>query len=139
VTWLAETLHKYPELAIFLVVGLGYWFGALNIRGIGLGPVTGSLMVGLVAGYLVDVPVSATAKQVLFLLFLFSIGYSVGPRFFTSMKGDGWRWAVLSIAMAVIGLATATIVAKYLRLDPGFAGGLLSGALTQSAAMGTAS
>ena len=138
-TWFAETLHKYPELAIFLVVGLGYWFGAFKIRGIGLGPVTASLLVGLVVGYLVDVPISATAKQLLFLLFLFSIGYSVGPRFFTAMKGDGWRWGVLSIAMSVIGLATAAIVARYLRLDPGFAGGLLSGALTQSAAMGTAS
>ena len=137
--WLAETLHKYPELAIFLVVGLGYWFGALNIRGIGLGPVTGSLIVGLVVGYFVDVPIASTAKQILFLLFLFSIGYSVGPRFFAVMKGDGWRWGVLSITMCIVGLVTATIVAKYLRLDPGFAGGLLSGALTQSAAMGTAS
>ena len=36
--WFAETLHKYPELAIFLVVGLGYWFGALKIRGIADGP-----------------------------------------------------------------------------------------------------
>ena len=137
--WFAETLHKYPELAIFLAVGLGYWFGALKIRGIGLGPVTGSLIVGLVVGYFVDVPISATAKQILFLLFLFSIGYSVGPRFFATMKGDGWRWAVLSMAMCFVGLVTATLVAKYLQLDAGFAGGLLSGALTQSAAMGTAS
>ena len=137
--WFAETLHKYPELAIFLAVGLGYWFGALKIRGIGLGPVTGSLIVGLVVGYFVDVPISATAKQILFLLFLFSIGYSVGPRFFATMKGDGWRWALLSITMGVVGLVTATLVAKYLQLDAGFAGGLLSGALTQSAAMGTAS
>ncbi len=137
--WFADVLQRYPELAIFLVVGLGYWLGARKIYGIGLGPVTGSLLVGLLVGYFVEVPVSATAKQILFLLFLFSIGYSVGPRFFTAMKGGGVRWVALAAGMAVVGLATATIVARYLGLDPGFAAGLLSGGLTQSAAMGTAS
>lgn len=29
--WLAQALHKYPELAVFLVVGLGYWIGALAV------------------------------------------------------------------------------------------------------------
>jgi putative transport protein len=138
-TWLANALSRYPELAVFLVVGLGCWLGALKVYGIGLGPVTCSLLVGLAVGYFVEVPVAATAKQILFLLFLFSIGFSVGPRFFSTMKGDGLRWVALAVAMALVGLATATFVARYLGLDAGFAGGLLSGALTQSAAMGTAS
>jgi len=138
-TWVASALAKYPELAVFLVVGLGCWLGRFKIAGIGLGPVTCSLLVGLAVGYFVDVPVAATAKQILFLLFLFSIGFSVGPRFFSTMKGDGWRWVVLAVGMALVGLATATFVARYLGLDAGFAGGLLSGALTQSPAIGTAS
>jgi len=138
-TWLANALSRYPELAVFLVVGLGSWLGALKVYGIGLGPVTCSLLVGLGVGYFVDVPVAATAKQILFLLFLFSIGFSVGPRFFSTMKGDGLRWVALAVGMALVGLATATLVSRYLGLDAGFAGGLLSGALTQSAAMGTAS
>jgi len=137
--WLAQTLHKYPELAIFLVVGLGYWVGALKVKGFGLGPVTGSLLVGLAAGYLVAIPVSSTAKSILFLMFLFSIGYSVGPRFFAAMKGDGLRWAALGVTIASTGLLASLAVAKVLALDPGLAGGLLSGALTQSAAIGTAS
>jgi len=137
--WLAQPLHKYPELAVFLVVGVGYWLGAIKFRGFGLGPVTCSLVAGLALGYLVDIPVSATAKSFLFLLFLFSIGYSVGPRFFATMKGDGLRWITLAVVQCVVGLATAVAVAKFLHLDPGFAGGLLSGGLTQSAAIGTAS
>lgn len=138
-TWLASAFSKYPELAVFLVVGLGCWLGKFKVKGIGLGPVTCSLLVGLAVGYFVDVPVAAMAKQILFLLFLFGIGFSVGPRFFSTMKGDGLRWVVLAAGMALVGLASATIVARYLDLDAGFAGGLLSGALTQSPAIGTAS
>ncbi len=137
--WLTQPLHKYPELAVFLVVGVGYWLGAIKFRGFGLGPVTCSLVAGLVLGYLVDIPVSGTAKSILFLLFLFSIGYSVGPRFFATMKGDGLRWVALAVVQCVVGLGTAVVVAKLLHLDPGFAGGLLSGGLTQSSAIGTAS
>lgn len=75
----------------------------------------------------------------LFLLFLFGIGYSVGPSFFQNLKGDGWRWAVLGVFVPVMGLLAAYTVARYLALDPGYAGGLLSGSLTESSAIGTAS
>ena len=130
---------KYPELAVFLVVGLGYWVGGFKFRGFGLGPVTGSLVVGVLVGCMVEVPISRTAKSMLFLLFLFSIGYSVGPKFFQAMKGDGLRWAMLAVAMCCFGLGAAYGVARFLNLDPGFAAGLLSGALTESPAIGTAS
>jgi putative transport protein len=138
VNWFATTLTKYPELAVFLVVGVGYWIGAFKFKGFGLGAVTGSLLVGLVLGSVVEVPVSSTAKSILFLLFLFSIGYSVGPQFFKAMKGDGLRWALLAVVITVSGLLTALGVSRYLELDPGYAGGLVSGALTESPAIGTA-
>lgn len=137
-TWIAALFAKYPEIAVFLVVGLGYWIGGFKIKGFGLGPVTGSLLVGLGVGYLVPVPVSSTAKSVLFLMFLFAIGYSVGPQFFKAMKGSGLRWAALATVMAVTGLATAYGMARYLGLDPGLAAGMMSGALTESPAIGTA-
>jgi putative transport protein len=139
VAWLAAVFAKYPELAVFLVVGVGYWVGGFKIRGFGLGPVTGSLMVGVLLGWMVEVPVSGTAKSLLFLLFLFAIGYSVGPNFFQAMKGGGLRWVALAVAMCGSGLGAAFAVARLLDLDPGFAAGLLSGALTESPAIGTAS
>jgi len=138
VAWLAATFEKYPELAVFLVVGLGYWIGGYKIRGFGLGPVTGSLIVGVLVGYFFKVPVSSMAKSILFLLFLFSIGYSVGPKFFQAMKGDGVRWAALAAFICAVGLATAYGVAKFLNLDVGLAAGMMSGALTESPAIGTA-
>jgi putative transport protein len=136
--WIAATLTKYPEIAVFVVVGVGYWVGSFKLRGFGLGPVTGSLLVGLILGALVAVPVSSTAKSVLFLLFLFGIGYSVGPKFFDAMKGGGVRWSLLALVIAGTGLLTAYAVARVLGLDVGYAAGLVSGALTESPAIGTA-
>ena len=136
--WIGATFTKYPELAVFLVVGIGYWIGAFKVKGFGLGPVTGSLLVGLLVGSVYSIPVSSTAKSILFLLFLFAIGYSVGPKFFQAMKGDGLRWAALAVVQCVVGLAAAYVVARVLAFDAGYAGGLLSGALTESPSIGTA-
>jgi putative transport protein len=89
-------------------------------------------------GDFAHVPVSSMTKSFLFLLFLFGVGYSVGPQFAQAMKRDGLKPMLLAVVVCFTGLAVAIVVAKALRLDPGFAAGLLSGALSQSAAMGTA-
>jgi len=137
--WLAKLFTKYPEMGVYLAVGIGYLIGRLKFRGVGLGVVTGSLLGGIVIGNFFHVPVSDQAKSIVFLLFLFGIGYSVGPSFFRNLKGDGWRWAVLGFFVPVIGLLTAYTVAHFLKLDPGYSAGMLSGALTESPAIGTAS
>jgi putative transport protein len=137
--WLAKLFTKYPEMGVYLAVGMGYLIGRLKFRGVGLGVVTGSLLGGILIGNFFHVPVSDQAKSIVFLLFLFGIGYSVGPSFFQNLKGEGWRWAVLGVFVPVIGLLTAYTVARVLKLDPGYSAGLLSGSLTESPAIGTAS
>ncbi|WP_146907017.1 TrkA C-terminal domain-containing protein [Arenimonas daejeonensis] len=136
--WLTEMLTKYPELGVYLALGIGYWIGGFRFGNFSLGGATGSLIAGMFVGWLFEIPVSATAKSLVFLLFLFGIGYEVGPKFFAAMKGDGWRFGVLAVFMPVVGLLVAWGVAVYLQLDPGLAAGLVSGALTESPAMGTA-
>ncbi|WFU85217.1 aspartate-alanine antiporter [Bradyrhizobium sp. CIAT3101] len=137
-TWLEQFLVRYPELALFLVIAAGYWIGSFKIGAFSLGPVTGSLFAGLVVGDFAHVPVSGMTKSFLFLLFLFGIGYSVGPQFVQAMKRDGLKPMLLAVVVGLTGLAAAIVVGKTLGLDPGLAAGLMSGALTQSAAMGTA-
>ena len=137
--WLGHIFEKYPEMGVYLAIGIGYLIGRLKYRGAGLGVVTGSLLAGIAIGNFFHVPVSDQAKSIVFLLFLFGIGYSVGPSFFRGLKGDGWKWVLLGVFVPVMGLITAYAVARFLKLDPGFAGGLLSGALTESPALGTAS
>jgi len=137
--WLSRLFEKYPEMGVYLAVGIGYLIGRLKFRGVGLGAVTGSLLGGIFLGNFFHVPVADQAKAMLFLLFLFGIGYSVGPSFFRNLKGDGWRWALLSVFVPVVGLLVAYAVARFLKLDVGFSAGLLSGALTESPVIGTAS
>src|ERR1700727_1733317 len=132
-TWLEQFLVRYPEPALFLVIAAGYWIGSFKIGAFSLGPVTGALFAGLLVGNFAHVPVSSMTKSFLFLLFLFGVGYSVGPQFVLAMKR-----VLLAIVVSFTGLAAAIAVARVLRLDPGFAAGLMSGALSQSAAMGTA-
>jgi len=137
--WLAKLFEKYPEMGVYLAIGLGYLIARLKFRDVGLGTVTCSLLAGILVGNFFHVPISDQAKAILFLLFLFGIGYSVGPSFFRNLKGEGWRWALLAIFIPVVGLATAYLVARFLKLDPGFSAGLLSGSLTESPVIGTAS
>jgi len=137
-SWLEQFLVRYPELALFLVIAAGYWIGSFKIGMFSLGPVTGSLFAGLLVGQFAPVPVSSMTKSFLFLLFLFGIGYSVGPQFMQALKRDGLKPVFLAVVVSVVALATSILVAKTLGLDAGFAAGMMSGALTQSAAMGTA-
>src|SRR5215468_8576229 len=121
--WLEEFLIRYPELALFLVIAAGYWVGSFRIGAFSLGPVTGALFAGLFVGQFAHVPVSGMTKTFLFLLFLFGIGYSVGPQFMQALKHNGMKPMLLAIVVCVTSLVTAILVAKVLQLDPGFAAG----------------
>lgn len=137
--WLASLFTKYPEMGVYLAVGIGYVVGRIKFGGVGVGAVTGSLLGGILIGNFFHVSVSDQAKSILFLLFLFGIGYSVGPSFFRNLKGDGWRWAMLGVFVPLIGLLAGYSAALFLKLDPGYSAGMLSGALTESPIIGTAS
>src|ERR671910_2850327 len=136
--WLEQFLVRYPELALFLVIAAGYWIGSFRVGAFSLGPVTGALFAGLFVGQFAHVPVSAMTKSFLFLLFLFGIGYSVGPQFMQALRRDGLKPILLTLVVAITALSASLLIAKILKLDAGFAAGRMSGALTQSAAMGTA-
>ena len=135
---ISDFLVHYPELAVFLAIALGYVIGGIKLGNFSLGPVAGALLAGLAIGQIAEVPVSGMAKSFLFLLFLFGIGYSVGPQFLQAMRRGGVAPIILSVVCTVTGLLAAYTIARILGLDSGFAAGLLTGALTQSPALGTA-
>jgi putative transport protein len=136
-SWLQGILQAHPEIAFFLVLGLGYLFGKIALGSFKLGAVTGTLLAGVLVGQ-VGVSLPNEVKQCFFLLFLFSIGFRTGPQFFRGLKSDGLAHAALAAIVATTGLVVAFIVAKAFGYDAGTAAGLVAGALTESATIGTA-
>jgi putative transport protein len=135
--WLATTLRSYPEIAIFLSLGIGYYVGKFTFRGIGLGAVTATLLAAVVIGQL-GITISPHVKSIFFLMFLFAVGYGVGPQFVRGVAKDGLPQALFAVVMCVFCLGTAYLVAKLAGYDLGYAAGLYAGSQTISASMGLA-
>ncbi len=134
-TWLATTLRHYPEIAIFIVLALGYFFGKFTFKGIGLGSVTATLLAGVLIGQL-GITISQPLKSTVFLLFLFAVGYGVGPQFVRGVAKDGLPQAIYAVVQCAFCLAVPIAIAKVAGYDLGYAAGLYSGSQTISAAMG---
>ena len=134
-TWFATTLRQYPEIAIFLVLALGYYFGKFTFRGIGLGSVTATLLAGVLVGQL-GITIGTPLKATVFLIFLFAVGYGVGPQFVRGVAKDGLPQAIFSAVQCIFCLAVPVVIAKMAGYDMGYAAGLYSGSQTISAAMG---
>jgi len=132
---LVDLFRDHPEMAIFLSLAAGYYIGKIKIAGFSLGSTTGTLLAAILVGQ-ISVTIDPFIKQVFFSLFIFTIGYKVGPQFFSSLK-HSVKVVVLSSILCVTGLVVAVIVSKAAGFDPGTAGGLIAGALTQSSVIGT--
>jgi putative transport protein len=133
----AALLHTYPELSIFVTIFIGTLIGRVHVKGFGLGSVVGALLIGIAVGIFAKPEFPPLLRWVFFDLFLFSIGYSVGPRFFGSLRREAIPQIVMAVTLAITGLLTAVAVAYVLGFDEGISVGLFSGSLTQSAALGT--
>jgi len=135
--WFAATLRSYPEIAIFLSLALGYYFGSFTYKGLGLGAVTATLIAAVVIGQL-GITVSGPLKPTFFLMFLFAIGCGVGPQFVRGIARDGIPQALFAAVVCVFCLAAPYLAAKLAGYDVGSAAGLYAGSQTISASMGLA-
>ena len=135
--WIIHQLRVHPELAIFLTLFVGFWIGKIKIGKFSLGVVTSVLLVGVLVGQL-NITVDGPIKSVFFLLFLFAIGYKVGPQFFRGLKKDGLPQMGFAAIMCVFCLIIPWILAKIMGYNVGEAAGLLAGSQTISAVIGVA-
>jgi len=133
--WFAATLRHYPEIAIFLTLALGYYFGKFTFKGLGLGSVTATLLAGVLIGQ-IGITISQPLKATVFLMFLFAVGYGVGPQFVRGVAKDGVPQALFAVVQCVLCLAVPVIIVKVAGYDLGYAAGFYSGSQTISAAMG---
>jgi putative transport protein len=135
--WFVHTLRTYPEIAIFLTLALGFWFGNLKFGKFSLGVITSVLLAGVLIGQM-RIEISPNVKSTFFLMFLFAVGYGVGPQFFRGLKSGGLQQVLFSVLLVVTCLLSTLLMAKILNYNTGLAAGLLSGACTISAVLGVA-
>jgi putative transport protein len=132
-----SSLRENPELAIFLTLSIGYWLGKIRIGSFELGSVTGVLLAGIIVGQL-DITIAPLVKSVFFIMFLFAVGYGVGPQFVRGIATDGAPQAVFAVLITLLCLLSVYAAVKIQGYDVGFAAGLLAGSQTISASIGLA-
>jgi putative transport protein len=137
--WLAAN----PYILLFFVVGGAVLVGKFTIKGYGLGMVAAAIVVGAgvsawASTYGVKMGLDNFAKSLFYYLFMYGVGLRVGPSFINSLKGDGLKFTFLAIFCSVLGLLGAVLFTKMWSLPDGAAGGILAGAMTMSAAIGSA-
>ena len=100
----ASTLFYLAIVAI-----LGILFGKIRIANIKLG-IAGVLFSGLLAGHLgvsIDHDILHFVKEFGLILFVYSIGISIGPLFFSSFRQQGIKLNLLAASIVVLGFGFA--------------------------------
>jgi putative transport protein len=137
ITWLIPLLQQNAVLMLFLLLGLGYLLGNIRLAGFSLGPVAGVLFAGLFFGHY-GMRITAGAQAIGFALFIFSVGYQAGPRFFSAIRADGIKYFSLSLVVTISAVTITLIASHLLSLKPGMSAGLLAGGLTSSPTLAAA-
>ncbi|NSL54922.1 aspartate-alanine antiporter [Uliginosibacterium aquaticum] len=131
-------LRHNPEVAVFLSISLGCLVGRIRLGKFHLGPVAGSLLIGLLIGQ-IGLEVPHELKSVFFALFIYAVGFKSGPGFFGSLNRGTLKLVIFATVLCVTGLGVILLMNHVFGFDAGFAAGLGAGALTDTAMMGTAS
>ena len=71
-------------------------------------------------------------------MFLFSVGFGVGPQFVRGIASDGLPQALFAVVICILCLGSVYIAARIAGYGPGLAAGLLAGTQTISASIGLA-
>lgn len=136
--WGGGVSHSIFILA--LVITLGLALGKLKVRNVSLG-LTWVLLTGVVFGYFsmnLNEQLLHFLREFGLVLFVYSIGLSVGPSFFSSFKKGGLALNMLTLITIAISL-TVTVVIAYTTNTPITAlVGILSGAVTNTPGLGAA-
>ncbi len=137
---------------MFIVTALGYLLGRITIKGVSLGT-AGVFLVAILFGFLCtyipsDLPIlgvfhldeSSTnvgyyknvIQNVGLVLFVGSVGFIAGPKFFRDLAKNFKTYIVMGIVIILIGTIVAVCFAVIPGIGPEFSAGILSGALTST-------
>lgn len=159
-----DTLLSMGEISIvlmgaLLITFIGYLIGSVKVKGLSLGT-AGVFLIALLFGYLftlsgirqipligkfyVDGAGSSVVSKYKFLesvglvLFVTSVGFIAGPKFFRNLKLNAKSYVPLGAIIILIGAALTVLFAKIPGIGSSFSTGVLSGALTSTPAFSAA-
>ena len=72
------------------------------------------------------------------VLFVYSVGLTVGPRFFRSFRKQGFHYVIIALVVSLVGGAATFAVALIWKIPAGIAAGLFTGSLTNTPALAAA-
>jgi putative transport protein len=131
-------------LVLSVAIALGLAIGRVSFRGASLG-VGGVLFAGLLMGDLarryaisLDHHVLEFVREFGLILFVYTIGVTVGPGFVEALRRVGARLNVLAALVVALGAATTIALQKALGLPLAAALGVFSGAVTNTPSLGAA-
>ncbi len=137
-----DFLRSNPSLLLFASLAGGYALGKVKVKGFSLGSTTSVLLVGIAVGSIVIEPSTnfdlGILKTVSFGLFIFGVGYKVGPDFIDGLKRGGFKFVGVAVFFGIVALVSAIVLGHLFGLNQGYIAGMLGGAMTQSAVIGTA-
>lgn len=130
-----QLLSENPLLLLFVVAAIGYPLGRVRVRGISLG-VAAVLFAGLAVGSLHP---DLKLPEIIYLLgqslFVYTIGLSSGPAFFSSLRRKGWRDNLFILVILSFDVLLVAAAQKLFALKPALAVGMFAGSVTNTSAL----
>ncbi len=136
------TTQSIASTVIYLCMAaiLGLFLGKFEVKNLKLG-VAGVLFSGLLLAHLgapIDHHVLHFIRDFGLILFVYSIGIDMGPRFFSSFRRDGIVLNLLALTSVLGGVIIAYLIYRFTDTPPAIVAGILSGAVTNTPSLGAA-
>ena len=142
--WLSETILQpsavQAVMIILLVAVIGLELGKIKIFNISFG-ITFVFFAGIILGHFnldLNPDVLNFAQSFGLIIFVYALGLQVGPGFFSSFKKGGLRLNLLSMMVILLGTVLALIFYWVTDISLPNMLGILSGAVTNTPALGAA-
>lgn len=129
------------SLVIIAIISiLGILLGKIKVFNVKLG-IAGVLFAGILVGHIgahINHDVLHFIKEFGLILFVYSIGIDIGPRFVSSFRNNGITVNLLASSIVLLGFGIAIALKFIFNLDVEVIAGILSGAVTNTPSLGAA-
>lgn len=134
--WFTESVMGNTFMVVFLIAAIGYLVGSIKIKGIEIGT-AGVLLVALIFGHF-GFSVPKEIGDLGLILFVTSVGFIAGPKFFRNFKVNAKNYILLGFVIILVGALTTIAVIKLGSVPKEIGVGMMAGALTSTPGLAAA-